>query len=109
MKLFLVKENLDAEQLIPPNAPDNSGIGINYVDAYLKPLNTILENGTKIVCRRAGLKINVTIGDQLGDAIIRRVDHGPDVRDMLREALHTAARKAGAELVVEDNSMYLIL
>lgn len=107
MKLSLGKENTDAEQLIPPAAPDSSGIGINYIDAYIKPINTTLEDGQKITCRRVGLKILLSIGDTSGEAIIQRVDHGPDVRNMLREALRAASQKAGAEFVVEDHCMYL--
>ena len=107
MKVFVTKENLDAEKLIPPGAPDNSGIGINYADAYIKPLNTTLENGTKIVCRRTGLKVSLTIGDKVGDAIIRRVDHGPDVRNMWRTALEAAARKAGSQFIVDEQGISL--
>lgn len=107
MRLLLAKENADAEKLIPPSAPDGSGIGANYVDAYIKPLNTTLEDGTKVVCRRQGLKITLTVGDKAGDAIIRRVDHGPDVRDMLRSALEAAAAKAGAKIVLDNGSIYL--
>ena len=39
MKRQIAQENKDAELLIPPAAPDGSGIGVNYVDAYLKVLN----------------------------------------------------------------------
>lgn len=107
MRLLLVKENLEAEKLIPPAAPDGSGIGANYVDAYIKPWNATMENGTKVICRRQGLKITLTVGDKVGDAIIRRVDHGPDVRDMLQAALNAAAARAGAKIVLDNGNIYL--
>jgi hypothetical protein len=107
MKVRITDENLQAEQLIPPAAPDNSGIGINYADAYIKPLNTQIEGGPKIVCKRKGLKIMLTIGEKTGEAVMRRVDHGPDVRDILRHALVTAAQAAGSQLSVENRAIYL--
>lgn len=107
MKLRIIDENVQAEQLIPPAAPDNSGIGINYADAYIKPMNLQIENGPKIVCRRKGLKIILSIGEKSGEAVMRRVDHGPDVRNMLRSALQAAAQAAGAQFSVEDGGIYL--
>mgnify|MGYP001170098482 FL=1 len=107
MKVRIADENLQAEQLIPPAAPDNSGIGINYADAYIKPMNTQLEDGTKIVCKRKGLKIILSIGEKTGEVVMRRDDHGPDVRDMLRRALESAAQAAGAQFSVEQGAMYL--
>ncbi len=107
MKFRIATENVQAEQLIPPTAPDNSGIGINYADAYIKPLNMQLEDGPKIVCKRKGLKIILSIGDKSGEAVMRRVDHGPDVRNMLRRALETSAQAAGAQFSVEDGGLFL--
>lgn len=109
MKVRIADENVEAEQLIPPAAPDGSGIGINYIDAYIKPFNTELENGQKVACKRKGLKIILSIGENTGEAVIRRVDHGPDVRNMLRQALETAAQQAGAKLHVEDGGVYIDL
>ncbi|MCH2115784.1 MAG: hypothetical protein MK171_12850 [Pirellulales bacterium] len=107
MKIRIAAENAEAEKLIPPAAPDGSGIGVNYADAYIKPLNVETEDGRKITCKRKGLKILISIGDKKGEAIMRRVDHGPDVRDMLREALVAATAEAGAQFMVEDNCLYL--
>jgi hypothetical protein len=107
MKLRIASENSPAEQLIPPAAPDNSGIGINYADAYIKPMNTQLVGGPKIVCKRKGLKIILSIGEKTGEAVMRRVDHGPDVRNMLRRALETAAQAAGAQFSVTDDGIFL--
>ena len=107
MKIRIAQEDIQAEQLIPPAAPDNSGIGINYADAYIKPMNLQLEGGPKIVCKRRGLKIILSIDGKSGEAVMRRVDHGPDVRNMLRRALETAAQAAGAQFSVEDGGIYL--
>jgi hypothetical protein len=109
MKVRVADENVGAAQLIPPTAPDGSGIGINYVDAYIKPLNAELENGQKVTCKRKGLKIILSIGEKTGEAVIRRVDHGPDVRNMLRQALDSAAQQAGSTLHIEEGGLYLEL
>jgi hypothetical protein len=107
MKTRIATENAQAEQLIPPTAPDNSGIGVNYADAYLKPLNVQLEGGPKIACKRKGLKVVLSIGDRTGEAVMRRVEHGPDVRQILRRALETAAVEAGSQFTVEHHEIYL--
>ena len=107
MKVRVADENKDAEQFIPPAQPDGSRIGINYADAYLKVLKTTLEHGRKVVCKRRGLKITLTIGDKKGEGLMRRLDHGPDVKVILQNALQDAAKNAGAEFSVEDGALYL--
>src|SRR5579872_4479069 len=49
MKVTLGPENGDAEKLLPPTRDDGSGVGINYADAYLKPMKIILEDGRKVL------------------------------------------------------------
>jgi hypothetical protein len=107
MKYRITDENAAAEHLIPPAAPDNSGIGINYADAYIKSMNVQVADGPKIACKRKGLKIILTIDGASGEAIMRRTDHGPDVRDILRRALETAADGAGGRFMVEGGGIYL--
>ena len=107
MKYRITDENTAAEQLIPPAAPDNSGIGINYADAYIKPLNTQIAEGPKIVCKRKGLKIILSIDGKSGEAVMRRTDHGPDVRNILRRALEKAADGAGGRFMVDDGGIFL--
>jgi len=107
MKIRIVDENTEAEKLIPPAAPDGSGIGVNYVDAYIKPMNVETEDGRKVTCKRKGLKVILSIDDKTGEAIMRRIDHGPDVKNMLRQALVTAASEAGAQFSVEDGGVFL--
>ncbi len=84
MKVLVAKENQEAEGLIPPSQPDGSGIGVNYADAYIKVLNAELEDGRKITCKRKGLKITLTVDEASGEALMRRVDDGPDVKNILR-------------------------
>ena len=107
MKVRIADENVEAEQLLPPAAPDGSGIGVNYVDAYIKPMNVETENGHKIACKRKGLKIILSINDKTGESIMRRIEHGPDAKNILGQALLTAAQEAGAKFSVEDQVIYL--
>lgn len=109
MKIKIGLEDPQAEQLIPPSRPDNSGVGINYVDALLKPLRHTLEDGRKIGWKRQGLKLTLTVGDRKGEALLRRLDHGPEVKVIVRRAMEDAARAAGAGLIVEDGVVYLDL
>ena len=107
MKLRIAPENTTAEALIPPSDPDGSGIGVNYTDAYIKPLNVEIADGRKITCKRRGLKIILTIGNVKGEAVMRRLDDGPDVKKILRKALEAAARQADAVFLVEEGVVYL--
>lgn len=100
-------ENREAEQWIPPARPDGSRIGVNYADAYLQALNTTLQDGTRISCRRRGLKITLVIGDRQGEGLMRRLEQGPDVREILRGALEEAAQAAGVRFRVENQTIYL--
>ncbi len=86
----------EAERWLPENEPDASGLGINYADAVLKLFKTTLDDGRKILAKRRGLKVTITIGEREGEALLRRVEHGPDVRDILSAALTEAAANAGA-------------
>jgi hypothetical protein len=99
-------ENAAAIDLLPPAQPDNSRIGVNYTEAYLKPLNLDLPDGRKLTCKRKGLKITLSVGERTGEALMRRLDHGPDPRTILRRALEDAAAAAGERFVVENGAMY---
>ncbi len=107
MKTRIADENKDAEKLIPPAQPDGSGIGVNYAEAYIKAMNVELVGGRKISCKRRGLKITLAIGDAKGEGLMRRLDHGPDVKNILRKALEAAAKEAGSRFSVEDGVIYL--
>src|SRR5262245_17134514 len=71
MKVLLGHENRDAEKLLPPARDDNSGVGINYTDVYLKAIKVTTEDGRKVFARRRGSKITFTIGDRNGEALLR--------------------------------------
>ena len=96
--------------VIPAPVPDDkSGIGVHYVDGYLKPMNTKLEDGTAVRCKRKGLKITLSVGDKKGDGLMRRIDVSPDPVVMLDAALQEAAKAAGVALTVADGAIFLSL
>ena len=99
--------NHDAEKLIPPAESDGSGIGINYADEYVKAIDATLPDGRAVSCQRNGLQIILAVGDAEGSALMRRIEHGPDVCNILSEALNAAAADAGVELAVADGAIYL--
>ena len=101
----VIEENPAAAEWLPENKPDGSGIGVNYVDAFLKPLNCELEDEVRLVCKRRGLKITVSVGDRKGEAILRRIENGPDVRAILHAALTEAFAQAGAKCEHGDGNI----
>ena len=101
----VIKENPVAAEWLPENKPDGSGIGVNYVDAFLKPLNCELEDELRLACKRRGLKITVSLGDRKGEAILRRIEHGPDVRSILHAALTEAFAQADAKCESGDGNI----
>jgi len=108
MKWRLGEEDPRAEERLPEVKPDGSGVGVNYVDAYLKPIAKILlDDGTRITCNRRGIKLTMKIGSKSGEGLLRRLEHGPDVEVILREALCEAATNADAIFSVTDGIMYL--
>ena len=109
MKLKLCDVNAAAREKLPPGMDDKSGIGVHYVDAYLRPMNTKLEDGTPVKCKRRGLKIVLSAGGKKGEGLMRRLDVGPDPVVMLDAALQEAAKAAGIELMVEDGVIYIAL
>ena len=59
-RVKLCDVNDAAVEKLPGRTEDKSGIGVHYVDAYLKPMNTKLPDGTPVKCKRRGLKITLT-------------------------------------------------
>jgi hypothetical protein len=93
---------------VPPVVPDDkSGIGVHYVDGYLKPMNVKLEDGTAVKAKRRGLKVTLTVGAKKGDGLMRRLDVSPDPAAMLDAALQEAAKAAGVELTIEGGAIYV--
>jgi hypothetical protein len=107
MKTKLCDINPAAEQKLPPRTDDKSGIGVHYVDAFLKPMNATLPDGTAVKCKRRGLKVTLQIGDRKGEGLMRRLQVGPDPVAMLRHALEEAATNAGVTIEVENGSILI--
>ncbi len=100
--------NLTAREKLPPAFADKSGIGVHYTDAFIKPMNTQLPDGTRISCKRKGLKLLLRVGDKKGEGLMRRVDVGKDPIVMLQAALAEAAKSAGVDLKITDTEILLI-
>jgi hypothetical protein len=107
MKLRICDVDQAAIEKLPANTGDKSGIGVHYVDAYLKPMNRVLEDGTRVKCKRRGLKISLAVGDRKGDGLMRRLDVSRDPVVMLDAALREAAAAAEVTLVVDGGVIYV--
>jgi hypothetical protein len=107
VKTKLCDVNQTAAEKLPPLADDKSGIGVHYVDAWIKPMNKKLEDGTPVKCKRRGLKITFSIGPQKGEGLMRRLDVSTDPVVMLNAALQEAAKAAGIELKVEEGAVFV--
>ncbi len=109
MKTKLCDVDAAALDKRPQFTDDKSGIGVHYVDAYIKPMNTKLPDGIAVRCKRRGLKVTLTVGTKKGDGLMRRLDVSPDPVVMLDAALQEAAKNAGVGLSVESGAIYLDL
>jgi hypothetical protein len=107
MKTKLCDINPAAVEKLPQFTSDKSGIGVHYVDAYLKPMCTKLPDGTPVRCKRRGLKIVLSAGGKKGEGLLRRLAVGPDPVVMLDHALQEAAKAAGIELTAEDGALFV--
>jgi hypothetical protein len=101
--------NPAAADKLPQHTGDKSGIGVHYVDAFLKPMNVKLEDGTPVKCKRRGLKIVFSAGAKKGEGLMRRIDVSPDPIVMLNAALQEAAKSAGVEITVEEGAIFCAL
>src|SRR6185436_254690 len=100
MKAKLCDINSAAVEKLPGKVDDKSGIGVHYVDAFLKPMNAKLDEATAVKCKRRGLKVMLTVGAKKGEGLMRRLAMGPDPVKMLEAALQEAAKAAGVELAI---------
>jgi hypothetical protein len=107
VKTKLCDVNSEASKKLPPQSDDKSGIGVHYVDAWIKPMNVKLEDGTPVKCKRRGLKITLSAGAKKGEGLMRRLAVSPDPVVMLNAALQEAAKSAGIELTVESGSIFI--
>ena len=97
--------NPAAREKLPPAFKEKSGIGSHYVDAFVKPMNATLADGTRVGCKRRGLKITLTVGTKKGEGLMRRLDVSKDPVVMLQAALAEAAKAAGVELKITDTEV----
>jgi hypothetical protein len=107
MKVKVCDVNAAAVAKLPGAMDDKSGVGVHYVDAYIKPMNVKLEDGTAVRCKRRGLKVTLHAGTKKGEALLRRIEHGGDPVAMLDAALGEAARNAGIGLSVEAGGIWV--
>ncbi|MDQ3440725.1 MAG: hypothetical protein M3478_10295 [Planctomycetota bacterium] len=107
MKTKLCDVNPAAAEKLPGKVDDKSGIGVHYMDAFLKPMNAKLPDGTAVRAKRRGLKVTLTVGTKKGDGIMRRLEVSKDPVVMLDTALQEAAKNAGVELSIEDGAIYV--
>lgn len=99
--------NAAAVEKLPQHTGDKSGIGVHYIDAFLKPMNAKLPDGTPVKCKRRGLKIMLSVGTKKGEGLMRRLAVGADPVVMLDAALQEAAGAAGVTLTVENGAILI--
>jgi len=92
---------------LPPTFAEKSGIGVHYVDAFIKPMNTLLAGGVRVACKRKGLKINLTVGAKKGEGLMRRIEVSRDPVVMLQAALAEAAKAAGVQVQITDTEIHI--
>src|SRR6266704_3416750 len=99
--------NEAAKEKLPPNFTEKSGIGAHYTDAFVKPMNTKLPDGTRVACKRKGLKLMLVVGTKKGEGLMRRIDVSKDPVVMLNAALQEAAKAAGVELTIGEQEILI--
>jgi len=99
--------NPGEKEKLPPVFAEKSGIGSHYVDAFLKPMNTKLPDGTRVGCKRKGLKVTLTVGIKKGEGLMRRLDVSKDPTVMLSAALQEAAKAAGVQLQITGSEILI--
>jgi|SRR5579872_3637779 len=107
MKYKLCDVNPAAKDKLPEFTDDKSGIGVHYVDAYVKAMNVKLEDGTPVKCKRKGLKITLSVGAKKGEGLMRRLDVSRDPVAMLDAALQEAAASAGIVLTISNAEIFV--
>ena len=99
--------DVNAVKKLPGQMADKSGIGVHYTDAFLKPMNTTLPDGTRVAAKRKGLKISLTVGTRKGEGLMRRLQVSTDPVVMLKAALDEAAQAAGVTLQITDREIFV--
>ncbi len=96
-----------AKGKLSPEVKDKSGIGVHYIDAFIKPMNATLEGGARVSCKRKGLKITLVVGAKKGEGLMRRLEVSKDPVIMLHGALQEAAKAAGVELKITGTEIFV--
>jgi hypothetical protein len=107
MTVTIAYDQARAEATLQGEMPDGSGVGVNYVDVIAKASKQTLPDGRKLLLKRRGLKLTLSIGDRQGEALLRRLDHGPDVHDIVRQAIQAAALAADVRARLEPGALQL--
>lgn len=107
MKQKLCEIDEAAQAKLPPRGEDKSGIGVHFVDAFVKPMNATLADGTGVKCKRRGLKVTLSVGDKKGEGLMRRLDVSRDPVVMLEAALQEAAQAAGVGISTDNGAIYV--
>lgn len=107
MTVTIAFDQAKADATLQGEMPDGSGVGVNYVDVIAKTSKQTLPDGRKVLLKRKGLKLTLAVGDRQGEALLRRLDHGPDVLAIVRQGLEAAALAAGARATLEPGALRL--
>jgi hypothetical protein len=109
MTVTIPIDETETDQFLPRNKLDGSGVGINYVDAYLKAFKVTLADGRKLLAKRRGIKITLSVGEAKGEGLLRRMLYGPDPKVLLGHALTEAASQLGATVSISVGSVVIQL
>ena len=99
--------NKTAKDKLPPTFAEKSRIGTHYIDAFIKPMNTKLPDGNRVMCKRKGLKIILRTKTSTGEGLMRRLDVSADPVVMLEAALQEAAKQAGIQLQLTEDEILI--
>lgn len=99
--------NKEAKDKLPPTFAEKSRIGTHYVDAFIKPMNTKLPDGNRVMVKRKGLKVTIRTKSATGDGLMRRLDVSADPVVMLEAALQEAAKQAGIQIQITEDEILI--
>ena len=51
------------------------GVGVHYVSAFIKQMTAKIDDNTKVMCKRKGLKLMLRINNAKGEGLLRRLEH----------------------------------
>jgi hypothetical protein len=107
MTVTIAFDQAKADATLQGEMPDGSGVGVGYVDVIAKASKQTLPDGRKLLLKRKGLKLTLAIGERQGEALLRRLEHGPDVREIVRKGVEAVALAAGARASLEPGALRL--